>query len=70
MDNDETLSEFLRILGRIKELVEETSASGDDGIDLETATKQLRESGNNEAADEITELVQRAEALKALQQAN
>lgn len=68
MDNDDTLSEFLQILGRIKELVGETTASGDDGIDLETAVKQLREAGNNEAADEITELVQRAEELKALHQ--
>ena len=70
MDSDDTLTEFLQILGRINELVGETSNAGDDGIDLQTTIKQLRESGNNEDADELTELVGRAEELKALQQAN
>jgi len=68
MDNDEKLEEFVQILGRIRDLVGEAPISDDKGIDLGEAIKQLRLSGNNQDADEVAELMQRAEELKAQHQ--
>ena len=65
MKNDETLDEFVQILGRIKELLGEAAISDDEGFDLAKLIEQLRLSGNNDDADEIVELLERAEALKA-----
>ena len=69
MDNDDTLREFLQILGRIKDLVGEVTISDDAGVDLAGTIQQLRLSGNSEGADELTELVKRADELKAQHQA-
>ena len=68
MDNDETLDEFVQILGRIKDLVGEVSLSDDEGIDLAEAGERLRQSGNDKDADELAELTERAEELKARHQ--
>ncbi len=68
MDNDEKLEEFVQVLGRIRDLVGEAPISDDKGIDLGEAIKQLRLSGNNQDADEVAELIQRAEELKAQHQ--
>ena len=68
MDNDKTLEEFVQILGRIKDLVGEAAIS-DDGFDLVKAIEGLRQSGNDQGADELAELVKRADELKAQRQA-
>ena len=68
MDNDETLEEFVQILGRIKELVGEAKISGDEAFDLVKAIEQLRQSGNGTDADELAALVERADQLKAQHQ--
>lgn len=65
MENDKTLEEFVQILGRIRELVEEDSMSGDTGIDLVDIVEQMRQSGDDKDADELAELIKRAEELKA-----
>jgi hypothetical protein len=67
MDNDKTLEEFVQILGRIKDLVGEAAIS-DDGFDLVKAIEGLRQSGNDQGADELAELVKRADELKAQHQ--
>ena len=67
-DHDETLVEFVRILGRIAELVGDATNSDNEDIDLVEAIQRLRQSGNSEDADELAELFQRAEELKALHQ--
>ncbi len=67
-DNDETLGEFIQILGRIKELAGEAAVADDKGIDLAAAIEYLRESGGNKVADELAELVKRADELQAQQQ--
>ncbi len=69
MDKDETLDEFVQLLGRIADLTGAASMSDDKDIDLDKAIKQLRLSGNDEGADELAELVQRADELKAQHQA-
>ena len=69
MDNKETLEEFVQILGRIKDLVGDAKISDDDGIDLAVVIESLRQSGNNDNADELVELFERAEELKAQHQA-
>ena len=66
--HDETLVEFVRILGRIAELVGDATNSDNEDIDLVEAIQRLRQSGNSEDADELAELFQRAEELKALHQ--
>ena len=68
-DQDETLVEFVRILGRIAELVGDARESDNEDIDLVEAIKRLRHSGKSEDADELAELFQRAEDLKALHKA-
>lgn len=65
MENDETLEEFVQILGRIKDLLGEETIPNDTGIDLADAIEQLRQSGSDEDADELAELLERAEELKA-----
>lgn len=67
MDNDKTLEEFVQILGRIKDLIGEAAIS-DGGIDLVKAIEGLRQSGNDKDADELAELVERADELKAQHQ--
>jgi len=67
MDNEKTLEEFVQILGRIKDLVGEEAIS-DDGFDLVKAIEGLRQSGNDKDADELAELVKRADELKAQHQ--
>jgi len=67
MDNDETLEEFVQILGRIKVFVGEAMIS-DDGIDLVKAIEGLRQSGNDKDADELAELLERADELKVKHQ--
>ena len=69
MDKDETLDEFVQILGRIKALLGEEAISDDEGPDLVAAIKELRASGNNEDADELAALLKRADELKAQHQA-
>lgn len=68
MEKDETLEEFVQILGRIKDLLGEETLPSDTGIDLVDAVEQLRQSGNDKDADELAELLKRAEELKAQQQ--
>ena len=67
-ENEKTLEEFIQILGRIAELVGENTTSDDDDVDLVDAIQRLRLSGNSTGADELEELFQRAEDLKALHQ--
>ncbi len=69
MENDEKLEEFVQILGRIRDLVGEDAMSGNTGIDLVDFVEQLRLSKNDGDADELAELIDRAEALKAQHQA-
>ena len=69
MDHDEALDDFLQILARIKDLVGEATISDDAGIDLVKIIEQLRQSGKNDDADELAELIQRADKLKARHQA-
>ena len=69
MDKDETLQEFVQILGRIKDLVGESTLLGNEEIDLAEAVERLRQSGNNEDADELAGLCKRADELKAQRQA-
>jgi hypothetical protein len=68
MDKDETLDEFVQILGRIADLMGAASMSDDKDIDLDKAIEKLRLSGNDEGADELAELVKRADELKAQHQ--
>ena len=68
MDNDDTLREFLQILGRIADLAGEALMSDDEEIDLVETVRKLRQSGNDKDADELAELVQRADELKAQHQ--
>lgn len=65
MENDEKLEEFVQILGRIKDLVGEESMSDGTGIDLADVVEQWQQSGNDADADELGELIKRAEELKA-----
>ena len=67
MEKDETLEEFVQVLGRIQELVGEATISNDEGFDPVKTIEQLRQSGNNDDADELAELIERADELKALQ---
>ncbi len=69
MEKDEKFEEFVQILGRIGELVGEESMSDGIGIDLVDVVEQLRQSGDDKDADELNELLKRAEELKAEQQA-
>jgi hypothetical protein len=69
MDDDTKLKEFLAVLGRIKELLEEVSISDDEDLDLDKAIEQLRQSGNDKDADELAGLVEQAENMKAAHQA-
>lgn len=70
MDNDDTLRDFLKVLGRIADLAGEAMMSDDEEIDLVATIRKLRQSGNDTDADELEELVQRADELKAQHQAN
>ena len=65
MDKDETLDEFVQILGRIADLMGAATVSDDNEVDLDKAIEQLRSSGNDEGADELVELLARADELKA-----
>ncbi len=69
MDKDESLQEFIRILGCIKGLIGDAALSGDESIDLVETIESLRLAGNNEDADELAELCERADELKAQHQA-
>jgi hypothetical protein len=68
MENDDTLIEFVQILGRIADLAGEALMSDDEEINLVEAVQKLRQSGNDKDADELAELVQRADELKAQHQ--
>lgn len=68
MDNDDTLREFLQILGRISDLAGEAVMSDDEEIDLVETIQKLRQSENDKDADELAELVQRADELRAQHQ--
>ena len=69
MEKDEKLEEFVQILSRIRDLVGEEPMTGGTGIDLVDIVEQLRQSGDDKDADELSELLKRAEELKAEQQA-
>ena len=69
MEHDETLFEFVQILGRIKQLMGDVSISEDEDVNLVKAIEQLRQSGNTKDADELAALVQRADEMKAIHQA-
>lgn len=68
MENDETLKEFVQILSRINELVGDSTSTNDEDINLPAAVDRLRLSGKNDDADELTELCERADELKAMHQ--
>ena len=70
MEKDEKLEEFVQILGRIRELMGEESMSDGIGIDLVDVVEQWRQSGNDTDADELGELIKRAEELKAQHKAD
>lgn len=70
METDEKLEEFVQILGRIRDIVGEESMSGGTGIDLIDIVEQLRQSGDDKDADELSELLKRAEELKAQHQSS
>jgi hypothetical protein len=65
MDNDASLHEFVQILGRIKELLGEANPVDDDDVDLAKAIERMRQDGNEQDADELAELLTRAEKLQA-----
>jgi len=69
MDKDESLQEFIRILGRIKDLMGDAALADDESIDLVKTIKRLRLAGNDEDADQLAELCKRADELKAQHQA-
>lgn len=69
MDKDESLEEFVQILGRIRELTAQETTADDNGLNLDDVVKQLRLDGENDDADELAELIERADALKAQQKA-
>jgi len=69
MDKDESLEEFVQILGRIRELTAQATPADDNGPDLDDVVKQLRLDVEIDDADELAELIERADALKAQQQA-
>ena len=69
MADDETLDEFVQVLGRIRDLLGEVTVLDDKGFDLDAEIERFRHSGNNEDADELAELRIRADALQALHQA-
>lgn len=69
MDKDESLEEFVQILGRIRELTAQATTADDNGLNLDDVVKQLRLDGENDDADELAELIERADALKAQQKA-
>lgn len=69
MENDDTLNQFVQILGRIANLIGDATTSDDEGVDLVDTIQKLRQSGNDKDADELAELVQRADELKAQHQA-
>ena len=69
MANDETLEEFVQILGRINDLVGEVTTADDKGIDLVDAIAQLRLSGKDKNADVLAKLCARADELKVQHQA-
>jgi len=70
MDNDDTLNEFVQILGRIADLIGDATTSDGKEVDLVEIVEKLRQSGNDKDADELAELVKRADELKALHQAS
>ena len=69
MDYDETLGEFVQILGRIKDLAGAATIADDKEIDLAAAIERLRESGSTREADELAELIKHADELQAQHQA-
>ena len=69
MENDKTFEEFIQILERIKEMIGDVAIEDDEGFDLTKAVERLRLSGNNDDADELAELIERADELKAQHQA-
>lgn len=69
MENDKALEEFMQILGQIKDLVGDAPMSEDGGVDMDKTIENLRQSGNDKDADEIVELMQRADELKVQHQA-
>jgi hypothetical protein len=69
MENDKALEEFVQILERIKEMIGDVAIEDDEGFDLTKAVERLRLSGNNDDADELAELIERADELKAQHQA-
>ena len=68
MADDETLDEFVQILGRIRGLLGEATVLDVEGYDLDAEIEQLRLSGNNKDADELADLRVRADELKAQHQ--
>jgi len=68
-ENDESLSEFIEILGRIKGLLGEAAFPSEEEIDLADAVEQLRQSGDATSADELAGLCKRADELKTQHQA-
>jgi len=69
MDDDTKLKEFLGVLGRIKDLLEEVSISDDEDLDLDKGIEQLRQSGKDKEADQLAGLIEQAENMKAEHQA-
>jgi hypothetical protein len=69
MAEDETLDEFVQILGRIRELLGESTVLAENGFDLDAEIERLRLAGNNKDADELAELHVRADELKVEHQA-
>lgn len=65
MDDDSNLQEFLEILRRIRVLVGDAAISGEKDIDFDEVLRQLRQAGSKGEADELAELVRRADELKA-----
>ena len=65
MGYDETTDELAKILGRMANLMGEQSFSDDDSINSVEAIQGMRLAGKNDDADELAELIQRADELKA-----
>ena len=65
MGYDETTDELAKILGRMADLMGEQSFSDDDSINSVDAIQGMRLAGKNDDADELAELIQRADELKA-----
>jgi len=57
MDTDDTLRDFLQVLGRIADLAGEALMSDDEEIDLVATIQKLRQSGQAHLSQQCGEII-------------